>query len=795
LAENKNIVEFDAQSDGIDLKKIFRSFFRSWPVIILCFAFWILFGVFLLKIIPPTYQLKTSILVEEPQRMYDPYRFTLGPQNFNPPDDEYFVNEKIRIKSLPLIQQTIDSLDLNVSYFKQSFRKDEIYLDAPFRVNAGKEWFNERSDLLFNVPISVKLLDNNAFQISVTGESFASKSKININETYQFGESIILGDGTIKITKNNNSSYKEGNFAFTIRNPKEVLIEYTDKLEVETEELNATVMGVYINGASPQKQIDFLNTLGGIYINEHLKEKRRVYSSVKQYLDNELAKLGEDLKAKENRLSSFKEINKVSNLSRQAGSILSQTNKLANEEVNLKVRQKYYDYLRDFMENADNYEKLISPQAFKIKDPILIDLTNELVQLQMEKNHLKVEGHESNPSFAFISSKIEAIKKSILETVDGFNTSNLIRLEDIKAQMNELDSDARTIPGIEREYIALERDFTMSETAYLNMMEKKADSDIAIGSVVSDFRIIEPAHLMDTKPFFPNKLVIAAIVLLFTALSILVYMIYKLAFRSKITELDELNNVLRDVPMDGLIDFSNLTSLSDFEKYKNSFTVENFKSLMLKINERTNDKAKVFSITSHNINEGKSHITAGLAHAFAEDGKKVIVLDTNELKPKQHELLNCSDTRNLSDYFNGDVSLKDSLLPTLHDNISLVNGGKLQSVISLSGKEKVLKLFSELNKLCDCLIIDTSPLSLVSNVQEILKISDRNLFVFRRNISDKEDWLEAKRIISEEVISKTSFVFNGDIEKYSGLSRGAKKYYKNRRKGLLYLLKKQLSKV
>jgi len=352
LADKRNIIEFDSQEDGIDLKKIFRSFFRSWPVILLCLLFWVFIGVFLMKIIPPTYQLKTSILIEEPQRMYDPYRYTLGPQAFNAPDDEYFVNEKIRIKSIPLIQQTIDSLGLNISYFKEGLRKDEIYLDAPFRVEQGKEWLDHQSDLLFNQPISIQFIDANSFQIEANGTSHVSKKKLALKETFSFGENITMGNGNFKITKVDNAELK-GLYAFTLRNPKEVLIDYTDKLEIETEELNATVMGVYINGAAPQKQIDFLNTLGGIYISEHLKEKKRVYSGVKIYIDKEVEKLEEDLRNKESLLSGYKQSNKISNLSRQAGSILSQTNKLGNEEINLNVKQKYYDYLRDFMANSE----------------------------------------------------------------------------------------------------------------------------------------------------------------------------------------------------------------------------------------------------------------------------------------------------------------------------------------------------------------------------------------------------------------------------------------------------------
>ena len=791
----KKIIEFETHNDGVDLKKIFRSFWNSWPVIFLFLLFWVIFGVIILRVIPPVFQLKSSILIEEPQRINDPYRYTLGPQAFNPPDDEYFVNEKIRIKSIPLVEKAIDSLGLNISYYAVGLRKDEIYKESPFVVELGEEWLSEDSDLLFNYPIDVGIGDDLKLVIEADGEAYVSKKKIDLTIPCELNEEIQIGKGTLRIKKRKDKELIPGSYAFKIQSPKTVLIEYIDKLDIQTEELNATIMGVYINGQSPQKQMDFLNALGEIYIQDHLKEKRKVYMGVKNYVDDELNRLGNDLENKEKALADFKETNKVSNLSKQAGAILNRTSKLENEQINLKVRQKYYDYLKEFIQNSDNYEKLISPQAFKINDPVLLDLTSELVQLQLEKNHLKVGGNDANPSYQLISSKIEAIKVSIIQTVDGFNTSNEIRLDDIEDQIRNLELEANEIPEVEREYIVLERNYMLAETAFLSMMEKKVDSDIAIGSVVSDFKVIEPAHLLDTKPFFPNRLVIIAIVLLLTFLSVVVYMIYKLAYRSKISSLSELGPIGKFIRVDGVVDYTNLKSAMDLRKYNQSYTSENFRSLMLKSLENLGDEGSCICVSSFASEEGKSFITAGLANALAESGKKVLIVDSNKKKPSQAKLLNSNPSNSLSNYINKELPLKDCVFPGYHENVALINAGDTEMLMANMSAGETTKLFKDLKKLCDFLIIDTSAIGIVSTGIQYFKHADRILLVYRRNVSENGAWEELRRILSDETLDKTGLVFNGDIDKYSGLSRKARKYYKNKGIGLLHSLRRGLSKV
>ncbi|NND77518.1 MAG: AAA family ATPase [Flavobacteriales bacterium] len=793
--ENRNIIEFDAQSDSLDLKQVVKDLFRSWPTIIMIFLFWAFVGILLLKLIQPTYQLKSTILVEEPQRLNDPQRMTVGPQAFNPPDDEYFVNEKIRIKRFPLVSRALDSLNFNITYYKKAFSDKEIYARRPFTVKLSDEWDEDRADLPFGRKFEVKLLDEESFGLKINGPSAISKQTISINDSFLFGQKINIGKASIVIEKEKDHIGNDGQFSFVIKNKRDLALQILDKLDVKTEELSATVMGLYMTGPAPEKQIDLLNALGQLYIKEHLEEKKEIYVNISNFIEEQLNEIQVRLNETEKELEQFKSRNEINDLSKEAGMLLNQTTKLENEKVNLLVKKKYYDYLKEFLINADNYEKLISPLAFKINDPILVDLTNELVNLQMEKNDMVVQGNQANPSFALINSKISSIKTNILQTVEGFETSNNIRLIDINERLDQFTRDSKNIPKAEREYIRIERLLKLNEASYINLLEKKTDADIARGSVMSDFKILEPAYLIDTDPIFPNTLVIASIVLLFSILSIIAYLIYKMVYKSEVKSLNDLSDISKEIIVDGIIDFSNLTNPQHFAAFGDSFTAENFKALMLKILEDADDTKRTITVTSWRIGEGKTFISTGLALSLANTGYKVALIDLNSKHPISEKQFKAQPERTLFDYFTGDEKISGLATSTFNEDLFLIKGGPLKKVMSSFDNAKFKGLLSKLKRSFDHVIIDAGPLGLVSGVSSLIKTTDRTCIVFRRNKSQKDDWKAIKRVLPENSFSKIGMVFNGDIDKNEDLSKAAKKYYQNKRRGIIYRIKYILNKI
>lgn len=92
------------------------------------------------------------------------------------------------------------------------------------------------------------------------------------------------------------------------------------------------------------------------------------------------------------------------------------------------------------------------------------------------------------------------------------------------------------------------------------------------------------------------------------------------------------------------------------------------------------NKTKSILVTSTVPGEGKSRVSANLAIAFAQAGKKVILVDADMRKGRQHEVFELSNEKGLSNYLiskieDNKVDLGDYVKTTMVDNLYIMTAG------------------------------------------------------------------------------------------------------------------------
>jgi tyrosine-protein kinase Etk/Wzc len=93
------------------------------------------------------------------------------------------------------------------------------------------------------------------------------------------------------------------------------------------------------------------------------------------------------------------------------------------------------------------------------------------------------------------------------------------------------------------------------------------------------------------------------------------------------------------------------------QKARGSRIKESLSNLTAQIQQSPLGRGKIFSVVSPSIGDGKTVVAAFLAGAFADQGKKTILVDGNMRNPAQHTLWNISGKNGLFDY------LRDNILP------------------------------------------------------------------------------------------------------------------------------------
>ena len=170
----------------------------------------------------------------------------------------------------------------------------------------------------------------------------------------------------------------------------------------------------------------------------------------------------------------------------------------------------------------------------------------------------------------------------------------------------------------------------------------------------------------------------------------------------------------------------------------------------------TNKNLKTLLLTSTVPEEGKSLVAANLAATFAQANKRVILIDCDMRKGRQHNLFGTSPRPGLSNYLsgisdNGEESgeeLAKYIRSTEVENLYLIPAGNVPPNPSeLIASEKMVKLLKELEEVCDIIILDGTPSLIVTDAVILSRIVDSTLIVTAQNKTKLDDLNKVKRDI------------------------------------------------
>ena len=148
-------------------------------------------------------------------------------------------------------------------------------------------------------------------------------------------------------------------------------------------------------------------------------------------------------------------------------------------------------------------------------------------------------------------------------------------------------------------------------------------------------------------------------------------------------------------------------------------------------------KSQTILLTSTVQAEGKSWISANLATAFAQTGRKVILIDADMRKGRQYNIFGISPIPGLSNYLSGmdangdeELDLSEYIQQTEVENLLIMTAGNIPPNPSeLLVSQEMKQLLEDLKEVCDVIIIDGTPCQLVSDSIILSRIVDTTVIV------------------------------------------------------------------
>jgi len=378
----------------------------------------------------------------------------------------------------------------------------------------------------------------------------------------------------------------------------------------------------------------------------------------------------------------------------------------------------------------------------------------QLAEAETQYTAMKGDFSEEHPQVVKLISVIKTLNEQIEARIDGV-LQGLKSLVDTRK--NTLDKITQMVEAAKKNdatkrkeyspYFASKRDLEtqqrIRDTIYMRILQETVDAHIPKTTLVE---IVDPAK-PSNKPVRPN-------VPLNIGLGVVVGLIMGFGLAFFIEYLDTSVKTIDDVerslqaPVLGVIP-QNVGSL--MQEGPDSPHAEAYRVLRTNLLfSRKDPKTNSITVVSGGAGEGKSTTIFNLATVFAQNGSRVLLVDSDLRRPSLHKLLNVSNSLGLTNFLLKQNTLEEVIqttsLPTLH---FLASGKLPSSSLGILNSAQMRDFIQKAKERYDFVFFDSPPIMGVSDASILASEVDMSLLVIQYRKYPQVMTLRAKQMVEK----------------------------------------------
>lgn len=188
---------------------------------------------------------------------------------------------------------------------------------------------------------------------------------------------------------------------------------------------------------------------------------------------------------------------------------------------------------------------------------------------------------------------------------------------------------------------------------------------------------------------------------------------------------------------------------------------------------RKDETANTITVVSGGAGEGKSTTVLNLATMFAQNGNRVLLVDSDLRRPSLHKRLNLSNSIGLTNYLLGTNKLEEVIQTTVQPKLDFLPSGRLpSSALGILNSPQMKDFMKEVKNRYDFVFFDAPPIMGVSDATVLASGADLCLLVIQYR-----KYPQSLAIRSRQMVEKVGGRLIGVVLNNINLASDASYYY------------------
>jgi capsular exopolysaccharide synthesis family protein len=529
------------------------------------------------------------------------------------------------------------------------------------------------------------------------------------------------------------------------------------RLSVEQTRMTSLIE-ISVRNQSPDMAATIANAVADAYKQFRLEQWKDSKGRGISALEQKLSSTTNELRVAESNLDAIRtnlDISDIFDQSMMSQDILSKTlEDWAHQRVLAKADFLEYSNIQFNLKSLPSNElpgALNTAYAHQM-DSELMDLASRLQSAKMRMVEAEHDYGKEMPIYQTSKKQLEAAQAAYDEKINGVMAGIHTRVNEdqgflqlIQQEVNDITVTKNVEAQRNRPYYRAKNEVEEIRRNYEDL-ERMANREVAeVGMPMQNVVIVcNPARPVKT-PVSPRNMVIiplGVVVGLIVGLGLAFFIEY---LDTSVKTIDDVERSLQ-APVLGVIP-QNVGIIMD--EGPESPHAEAYRVLRTNLLfSRKNESWNTLSVLSGGAGEGKSTTLFNLATIFAQNGQRILVVDSDLRRPMLHKVLHVSNTVGLTDFLLKQRSLDEVIQKTKLPTLDFLASGKLpSSSMSILGSAQMKETIQELKRRYEFIFFDSPPLLGVSDASILASEMDMVLQVVQYRRYPQPMTLRAKQMI------------------------------------------------